>query len=355
MRPICWFNRRDFLGSVSLTAGALALCQPVLAAAAASGPQHDWDWLVGSWDVWHRRLKIRLAGNDDWEEFRGNSTFWRVMGGFGNVDDNVVELPAGTYRGLSLRAFDPASRQWAIWWLDGRNPTHIEPPVLGGFENGNGTFIGRDTFEGRPILMRFKWHDTSSARPWWEQAFSADAGASWEVNWRNWFTRTAPRASVQPRLADAPHDWDFLVGSWRVQHRRLRQRLVGSSAWDEFAGTLVNWPVLGGHGNVGDNVMELPGGTVRGIGLRTFDPQARNWSSWWLDGRDPGAIGAPLRGMFREGIGTFIGEDTLAGRPITTRVKWSRITARSARWEQAASADSGKTWETNWISDFIRA
>jgi hypothetical protein len=94
---------------------------------------------------------------------------------------------------------------------------------------------------------------------------------------------------------------------------------------------------------------------VRGIGLRTFDPQARNWSSWWLDGRDPGAIGAPLRGMFREGIGTFIGEDTLAGRPITTRVKWSRITARSARWEQAASADSGKTWETNWISDFIRA
>jgi hypothetical protein len=59
--------------------------------------------------------------------------------------------------------------------------------------------------------------------------------------------------------------------------------------------------------------------------------------------------------MFREGIGTFIGADTLAGRPIQTRVLWSRITARSARWEQAASADGGKTWETNWVSDFIRA
>ena len=357
MRPVGTpLNRRDFLSSASLTAGMLAMGRPALAAEALSAdPRSDWDWLVGSWDVQHRRLRVRLAGNDDWEEFAGKSMLWRTMGGLGNVDDNIVAIPSGTYRGLSVRAFDPAARKWSIWWLDARNPTYIDPPVSGSFEQSNGTFIGRDTFAGRPILMRFKWNDTRSVRPWWEQAFSADEGASWEVNWRNWFTRTAAQPSVLPKLSDAPNHWDFLVGRWQVRHRRLRQRLVGSNTWDEFGGTLVNWPVLGGHGNVGDNVMEFPSGTVRGIGLRAFDPKTGDWSSWWLDGRDPTVIAAPLRGSFRDGIGTFIGDDVLAGRAIKTRVLWSRITARSARWEQAASADGGKTWESNWVSDFQRA
>ena len=356
MSSMSRFSRRDFLGSVSIVAGLLTAGRPVFATdEMTTAHEHDWDWLVGNWDVSHRRLKVRLAGNDEWQEFKGRSAFWRMMGGLANVDDNVVEIPSGTYRGLSLRAFDPATGQWAIWWLDGRNPTYIEPPVRGGFNDGTGIFMGPDTFNGKPILMRFKWSDTRSARPWWEQAFSPDNGASWEVNWRNWFTRTAAKPSVQPKLDDAPHDCDFLVGRWQVRHRRLRQRLVGSTAWDEFGGTLENWPVLGGHGNVGDNVMHLPSGTIRGIGLRAFDPKSREWLSWWLDSRTPSVIGEPLRGSFRDGVGNFIGQEMFEGRPVLTRVVWSRITPRSARWEQAASVDGGTTWESNWISEFSRS
>ena len=114
-------------------------------------------------------------------------------------------------------------------------------------------------------------------------------------------------------------------------------------------------PVLGGKGNVGDNVMELPSGTVRGVGLRSFDEASRQWSSWWLDGRTPTDIAAPVRGGFQGDIGTFIGDDTVAGRPVKTRVTWSRITPTSARWEQSSSADGGQTWESNWVSDFVRA
>jgi hypothetical protein len=117
---------------------------------------------------------------------------------------------------------------------------------------------------------------------------------------------------------------------------------------------LVNWPVLGGHGNVGDNVMNAPSGTIRGIGLRTFDPKSKQWSSWWLDGRSPTEFTTPQRGGFKDGVGTLLADDDLDGRPIKTRVLWSRISANSARWEQACSADGGKTWETNWISDFTR-
>jgi len=349
-------TRRDFIAAMSIAGGAAALGLPAFAAAQSGGkdPAHDWDWLLGSWDVWHRRLKDRLVGSDEWEEFTGKSAFWLTMGGLGNVDDNSLEIPSGSYRGLSIRAFDAGSGKWAIWWLDGRNPTHIDPPVLGAFAGDTGTFIGRDTFRDRPIVIRFVWRDIQGPRPWWEQAFSPDDGASWEINWRNYFTRTAPTPTPLPKLADAQKDWDFLVGSWNVRHRRLRQRLVGSNEWDEFGGTLVNRPVLGGNGNVGDNIMDFPAETVRGISIRAYDPATRQWLSWWLDGRDPSVIAPPLRGGFANGIGAFVGDDTLNGRPIKTRVQWSGITRRSARWEQASSTDGGATWETNWTSDFVR-
>lgn len=357
-------SRRRLLTHVA-AAGATVVAAssaPRLAAAAtpSSDPardthRHDWDWLQGRWDVQHRRLRERLVGDTRWEEFGGCSSFWRTLDGLGNVDDNVVEIPSGTYRGVSLRAFDPASDSWAIWWLDGRAPHRLEPPVKGTFERDTGTFLGRDTLRGKPIVMRFRWREVHGAKPWWEQAFSPDDGASWEVNWRNWFTRVSPQPSALPTLADAPHDFDFLAGDWRVQHRRLRQRLVGSDQWDEFDGTLRNWPLLGGHANIGDNLMRFPSGEVRGMGWRAFDPATKQWASWWLDSRAPHAVGTPLLGGFVDGVGTFLGEETLDGRSVRTRAQWSRITTRSARWEQAASIDEGKTWETNWVSDLKRA
>src|SRR3546814_9649438 len=91
----------------------------------------DWRWLVGNWDVWHRRLKERLAGSDDWAEFGGKSACWPTLGGLGTIDDNILGLTNGEYRGFGIRAFDPAPRTWSIWWVDGRNPTRIDPPVVG--------------------------------------------------------------------------------------------------------------------------------------------------------------------------------------------------------------------------------
>ena len=356
-------SRREFIKTITLAGGAAAVglsswtfAQSTMPAAATNlaAHTHDWEWLIGNWNVWHRRLKERLAGDTHWEEFTGKSAFWPSMGGLGNIDDNIVNLPAGAYRGLSLRAFNPDTGKWAIWWLDERDPTHIEPPVMGSFNGDSATFMGHDTFKGRPITVRFRWQDVHGARPWWEQAFSTDDGVTWEVNWRNYFTRTAATPTPMPTLADAPRDFAFLVGNWNVKHRRLRHRLSGSHEWDNFDGTLRNWPVLGGHGNVGDNVMHFPAGTVRGVGLRAFDTASKQWFSYWLDSRTPTAIDAPMRGSFANGIATLSGDDTLDGRPIKTRVVWSQITAHSAHWEQFCSADAGATWELNWVSDFTR-
>lgn len=183
------------LSAVGATASLLACAhaEPPLASPPKTRPtghEHDWDWLVGRWNVKHRRLKERLTGCTQWEEFAGTSVVWLTLGGLGNVDNNVIEIPSGTYHGLSLRAFDAKSNQWAIWWLDARDPTVIEPPVRGGFKDGVGTFMGDDTLRGKPIKVRFLWSKITPTSAHWEQAFSPDGGATWEMNWENDFTRT---------------------------------------------------------------------------------------------------------------------------------------------------------------------
>ena len=152
----------------------------------------DFDFIIGRWAVRHRRLKLRLQGCTEWEEFPGTSQFWKLMDGQGNVDDNWLELPSGPYRAATLRAFDPATRQWAIWWLDGRYPSQLDSPMRGSFnEDGVGLFLADEQFEGRPIRVRFLWTHGGPNAARWEQAFSTDGGESWETNWEMDFERLA--------------------------------------------------------------------------------------------------------------------------------------------------------------------
>jgi hypothetical protein len=154
-------------------------------------PTHDFDFFFGSWRVRHRRLKERLAQCDEWEEFEGSTTTQPLLGGFGNVDDNILELPGAAYRAVTLRAFDPKTQQWAIWWLDGRNPHQLDVSMLGGFADGVGTFLADDSLNGKPIKVRFLWSRITPRSCRWEQAFSADDGVEWETNWIMDFERTA--------------------------------------------------------------------------------------------------------------------------------------------------------------------
>jgi hypothetical protein len=174
----------------------------------------------------------------------------------------------------------------------------------------------------------------------------------------------APVASGEPVPApnclahDGRHDFDARVGDWKVTHRRLKESLAGSHEWIEFDGTLSLRPVLGGLGNVSDNVFNMPGGAYRGVSMRAYDPKTGRWATWWLDGRDPhGELDPPMKGCFEAGggSGTFYGEERFKGKLVRVRVIWSNVTASSARWEQAFSADGGKTWEVNWTSELRRA
>jgi hypothetical protein len=151
----------------------------------------DFDFFIGRWQVAHRRLKERLANCNEWEEFAGACVTQKVLGGLGNIDDNTLDLPNGAYRALTLRSFDAHRQQWSIWWLDGRNPGTLDAPMVGRFNQGQGLFFADDYWQGQPIRVRFLWVPGTADSPRWEQAFSVDAGASWETNWVMHFTRAA--------------------------------------------------------------------------------------------------------------------------------------------------------------------
>lgn len=144
----------------------------------------DFDFIIGDWKVRHRRLNARLSGCTDWTEFEGDSSTCKILGGYGNLEDNLLHLPDGPVRAVAMRSYCRASSTWSIWWLDGRNPTALDAPVVGKFTDHVGLFFADDVLEGRPIRVRFTWTATPGAHPRWEQAFSADGGATWETNWQ---------------------------------------------------------------------------------------------------------------------------------------------------------------------------
>ncbi|WP_170383412.1 DUF1579 domain-containing protein [Ruegeria atlantica] len=148
----------------------------------------------------------------------------------------------------------------------------------------------------------------------------------------------------------AQNDFDFMFGSWTVQHRRLRQRLVGCQDWDSFEGSSRTAPILAGNGNVEDNFVDLPEDPYRAIALRSFDIRSGQWAIWWLDGRSPYTLDTPVKGRFDGEVGKFFAEDTLDGQAIMVRFLWKKGIV--PRWEQAFSTDGGVNWETNWTMDF---
>lgn len=155
--------------------------------AEAKGGVHDFDFEFGEWHV-HHRLK-RPAG-EPWLEFDGTCRTRALIDGRANVEEHTFRRPTGVTQGIALRAYDPKTEQWAIWWVDGRDPHGaLDPPVKGRFDQGVGTFYSDGTIDGRPLRTRFLWSQVTPTSARWEQAYSPDAGKTWETNWIMEFRR----------------------------------------------------------------------------------------------------------------------------------------------------------------------
>ena len=166
--------------------------------------------------------------------------------------------------------------------------------------------------------------------------------------------RLAPtaRSAIAPEFVGRPRDFDFLVGGrWNVHNRRLKQRHVGSSVWDEFPGALQGWTHLNGIVSVDE--IDFPTRGFGGCTVRTLDLAAKRWSIYWINSRI-GTLFPPVHGGFSGDRGEFLGDDDDDGRPVKVRFVWERLGPDTARWSQSFSLD-GRAWETNWIMDMQRS
>ena len=148
---------------------------------------------------------------------------------------------------------------------------------------------------------------------------------------------------------DGSHDFDFEIGSWKTHLRRLKHPLSGSSEWVQYEGTSNVRGVLNGRANIVELAVAGSAGRIEGAALRLYEPANRRWTLNFFNVAD-GQLTPPMIGEFHDGRGLFYGDDTFGGRPIKVRFEIVRITADSYRFEQAFSADGGKTWELNWIA-----
>jgi hypothetical protein len=142
----------------------------------------DFDFWIGRWNVRNERLKGRLCGATEWETFPASCEAKLLEGGLGNMDYFLADAWRPGFVGMTIRLFDPAKQQWSIYWADNARGV-LDPPVVGSFTDGVGIFDGDDQHEGTPVRVRFRWSHDTPATARWEQAFSADGGATWETNW----------------------------------------------------------------------------------------------------------------------------------------------------------------------------
>jgi BNR/Asp-box repeat len=151
-------------------------------------PQHDFDWEIGDWKDHVKRLKHPLAGSSEWVELDGTVKTRKVWDGRANLAEIALDGPKGHIEFLSMRLYNPQTHQWNMNFAT-VGGGKLSVPMFGGFKNGHGEFYDQEPLDGKMILVRFTFSNTSADSGRSEQAFSDDGGKTWEVNWINNYTR----------------------------------------------------------------------------------------------------------------------------------------------------------------------
>jgi hypothetical protein len=343
----------------------------VIAPSATSSPQ-DFDFLLGKWKLKHRKLKSRLSGSNEWEEFETAVEDFTILEGKGNMDVGYATRDGKPWEGRTIRLFNPKTRLWSLHWI-ASNISTMDPAVVGSFENGVGHFFGRDTFNGKRIIVMFRWDARDKEHSKWSQAFSTDDGKTWEWNWFNVKERI-PEPSLEaiqeknllipipklnfdengelvivPSATSSQQDFDYLIGEWTLKNRKLKSRLNNSNEWEEFETDVIDFNILEGKANMDVCEAITDGKPWEGRTIRLFNPATRLWSLYWI-ASNANVMDPPVVGSFENGIGHFFCKDTFNGKKVIVLFRWDKRDEDYPVWSQAFSPDNGKTWEWNFMN-----
>lgn len=164
----------------------------------SSGPlsardgQHDFDFEFGAWHAHLKRRLHPLQSSNEWVEYDGTSVVRKVWDGKANLGEFNVTNATAHVQGMSLRLYNPSSRQWSIYWASSEDGS-LTTPLVGGWTNGRGLFYDQESYQGRMVFFRFTFSDLTPTSFRLEQAISADGGATWLANWIATFARSRMR------------------------------------------------------------------------------------------------------------------------------------------------------------------
>lgn len=121
-----------------------------------------------------------------------------------------------------------------------------------------------------------------------------------------------PRPLAEPR--DGQHDFDFELGRWKMQLKKLMTPLHGSHDWVDFTGTSVTRPAWNGRAQVEELELDSPVvGHIEGMTVRLYSTATHQWSLNWANHSSRRVHRTRLRG------GTFdLARTTQSARPSWT-------------------------------------
>jgi len=187
MALISEVNRRMLLASAGATVAGSGAIRRRAAASNRDG-RRDFAFLIGRWDVVHQRRLQHLAGGPRWERFKSRCIVTPILGGLGNIDDHVLDLPSDERHMATLRLYDPVQDLWSIRSMDSRSPG-IAGPAQGRFLDGVGVFHGAGAVGGEPERVRLIWSGVTRQAATFTRAVSTDDRRRWEMDWTMQFLR----------------------------------------------------------------------------------------------------------------------------------------------------------------------
>lgn len=166
----------------------LILSSLVYAGAVTRDSRHDFDFESGKWKIDVRRLAHPLSGSKVWLHPCCYVHMVRALWPGASLAQLLAERPSPHFVGLMMRLYNSKTREWTVYWSsDGEGA--FDSPLVGNFKGGRGEFVGHDTFNDRPILVRVVYSDITATTFRTEQSFSSDGGKTWETNLIQTFTR----------------------------------------------------------------------------------------------------------------------------------------------------------------------
>jgi hypothetical protein len=174
--------------SLSFSALKTRIRMSAAARADAHDGSHDFDFTFGTWTEHSRRLLHPLSGSNEWVEWDGRTVVRKIWGGRANMAEFKGVTPSGPLQLIALRVYSPSSHQWSLNFATSKVGKLGDVAGVGEFKDGRIDFYDQEPLNGRAILVRFSVYSTGPNTHVSEQAYSADGGKTWEVNWVNRYT-----------------------------------------------------------------------------------------------------------------------------------------------------------------------